>query len=623
MAWRYLVFLIVGFATLPAQAATQAAGHFRLEAYRMLYTVQADARYSGEFDQTFEALTVDGAAYIGKWSFDYSTKLQSVKVLEAETIKADGRHIAVQPAAMDIQTGVLGAVSYPDHARIQITFPDVGVGDRVHLHARLVQERPMVPGVLFQLDVFSDQVLIRQAEVGVDMPPDMPLHFDVAGLESVRDASDASGRHLRWRYRNETIRPLEQAEIDGVLDGAHLIFSNLESWDALARVYADLYRPKAAVTPKVRQRANELTAGVAGAEAKTRVLYDWVRSHIRYVATYVDAGAFEPHPADWVLDNGYGDCKDHVVLLEALLRAAGVESGPVLIANNTDQYRLPAIPTFVFNHLISYVPALDLYLDSTGESIPFGLLPEGDRDKPVIQLYRTQNPYRTPMDGPEQKWLERRTQVTLHVDGALDRQTDIKAGGLAAVWARGVYRQIGVGKEREWAEARLRDAHLTGNANLERLADDGRSQASYRVTQHINNYLGLDEAGLLRFEHAYDGPTSMTYLMGRFFDAGPRTRGGTCVPMRIEDWIDFNLDASIRLLHVPRDRQVSGEGLRFETHYEKTATGFRAHRVLVWSPVSYACTAAQYRALAPIARKIDAARRSAAVYERELPEGLR
>ena len=48
-------------------------------------------------------------------------------------------------------------------------------------------------------------------------------------------------------------------------------------------------------------------------------LYHWVSRNIRYVALNIDVGGFVPRPAQAVLEHRYGDCKDHVVLLEAAL----------------------------------------------------------------------------------------------------------------------------------------------------------------------------------------------------------------------------------------------------------------------------------------------------------------
>jgi len=37
-----------------------------------------------------------------------------------------------------------------------------------------------------------------------------------------------------------------------------------------------------------------------------------------------------------------------------------------------------------FNHVITYIPAWNLYLDSTAEMAPYGSLPDDEIDKPTL-----------------------------------------------------------------------------------------------------------------------------------------------------------------------------------------------------------------------------------------------
>lgn len=85
-----------------------------------------------------------------------------------------------------------------------------------------------------------------------------------------------------------------------------------------------------------------------------------------------------------MLKNQYEDCKDHVVLLEALLDAVGIPSSPALI-NLGSAYKLSSVGVIQpLNHVITYIPSLDLYLDSTDQFTPFGLLIFEDMDKPTV-----------------------------------------------------------------------------------------------------------------------------------------------------------------------------------------------------------------------------------------------
>ena len=86
-------------------------------------------------------------------------------------------------------------------------------------------------------------------------------------------------------------------------------------------------------------------------------------------------GRYQPHPADDVLSNEYGDCKDKHTLLAALLKAAGIEAWPVLISSSRELD--PATPSPAqFNHVITLVPLGGklLWMDSTEEVAPVGLL---------------------------------------------------------------------------------------------------------------------------------------------------------------------------------------------------------------------------------------------------------
>src|SRR5258708_36941278 len=72
---------------------------------------------------------------------------------------------------------------------------------------------------------------------------------------------------------------------------------------------------------------------------------------VRYVAIEIGIGGYQPHYAGDILANRYGDCKDKVTLMRALLHEAGVASDYVL---GTTQRR-PVRPGFSsvggFNHV--------------------------------------------------------------------------------------------------------------------------------------------------------------------------------------------------------------------------------------------------------------------------------
>ncbi len=124
------------------------------------------------------------------------------------------------------------------------------------------------------------------------------------------------------------------------------------SWQAIGQWYGRLAADRRQLTPEIRQKALEITSHAATPLEKIQALSEFVQRDIRYVAIVIGIGGFQPHPAQEIFSNRYGDCKDKVTLLSTMLSAIGVESYYVLI--HTDRGVVaPTCPTaLTFNHVI-------------------------------------------------------------------------------------------------------------------------------------------------------------------------------------------------------------------------------------------------------------------------------
>ena len=150
----------------------------------------------------------------------------------------------------------------------------------------------------------------------------------------------------------------------------------------MARWYADLLRPKVAVSDAIKSKATELTAGLKTDDERVAAIYNYVATNIRYVSVSLGIGRFQPHAATEVLHNQYGDCKDKHTLLAAMLAAVDIKAEAVLI--NAGRKLDPEVPSpFQFNHVISAIKRGDsyLYADTTAEVAPLGYLFEILRNK--------------------------------------------------------------------------------------------------------------------------------------------------------------------------------------------------------------------------------------------------
>jgi hypothetical protein len=118
-----------------------------------------------------------------------------------------------------------------------------------------------------------------------------------------------------------------------------------------------------------------------------------VQNDIRYVAIELGIGGQQPHPAAETFRHRYGDCKDKVTLLGALLGEIGVESYYVIINTERGAVTAASPPDLDFNHAIIAIalpsdadvsalaaralhPKLGsiLFFDPTDALTPFGAL---------------------------------------------------------------------------------------------------------------------------------------------------------------------------------------------------------------------------------------------------------
>ena len=170
----------------------------------------------------------------------------------------------------------------------------------------------------------------------------------------------------------------------------HIAFSpaGFRTWQDVGQWYDEL----SAAAMKGDEGIARLAAAVAGEgteRERLRKIFEWVRDNVRYVAVEIGIGGYQPHPAEEVRANLYGDCKDMTTLLCALGRNAGLDVRQALIS--TWQNGLPdtALPSpSQFNHVIAYAPPAEgdsgVWMDATEKGCPFGSIPWYDQGLPAL-----------------------------------------------------------------------------------------------------------------------------------------------------------------------------------------------------------------------------------------------
>jgi hypothetical protein len=309
------------------------------------YIVEPDGSYRLTVDDD-RTLTGPGAARDhGRFIIRASRTLDELVSVAAYTQKPDGRRVPVPPGGIRDR---------------EIVFPDAASGDRLIVHYVVRRHTAPLPGQFDDVAVMPPHVH-RNTTLIYDMPPAMPLHADAVGFVPVPGDSPPGRRRYQWRYVNG---PIDRPEADAVsvLDyGRRLVVSTLPDYPAFAAAVRATAAGKAPPSPAGATLAHQLTAGLTDAHARVLALAEWVRNNVR-------------------------DVNNRTAQLEAMLAAVDIASTPALV-NGGNAYKLPDVPALgVLDHVVLYVPGLDLFVDPAAPSVKAGHLPPALLGKPVLLL---------------------------------------------------------------------------------------------------------------------------------------------------------------------------------------------------------------------------------------------
>ncbi|WP_165391016.1 DUF3857 domain-containing transglutaminase family protein [Pseudoduganella lutea] len=611
---RLLLATSLGITAQWAHADGQ--GHVRALRERTDIVIRADHTVEQTVDYTWRAVDATGAGTLGQQYVNWDARRQTMELLAAETIPASGAPIPVDPSAIQVQDGILGGVSFPEKRLLQVTFPQLAAGDAIRLRYRLVQKVPELPGGMSHVMFLQDDVIRDDTEITVRYPRALPLKVAQYGLApahgqpaAATDGTDANANAsgtLRWRYRSTATGTAEPNAANGWARTPHLMLSTFAGWQAIADAYEQGAAPKSAATPAIRALADEVAGKAADPKEAARLLYDWVRANVRYVANYVGDGGWVPNDAGTVLQRRYGDCKDHVALLEALLAARGIAASPVLLRADGENFTLPDIPVMWFDHAITYVPELDLYLDSTDDAMPFGLLPDNDAGKPALATRLAPAQRRTPLPEAQAFRVERKVTLRVALDGSAERVTDIVGHGRNAVAVRQFIDSVDAGGMADWVRRTMASNGYEGDGSLEALPQAQAGALGVRFTERIRNYVSQPEAGVLSFLPGMNGPVPLAGFAGRFTER-ERQYDARCEPFAVEDDMTIELPAAMQVLYVPKSLSIRQDGLDYDATYSRDGTRYRlARRVVAGNPRGW-CTPQEYQALRPAMNRISRA----------------
>ena len=452
----------------PVAAEAEISNDFSYERFHVDYEVHADA--SSVANESYEILLKTKAG-VDQWSqvsLSYSEKMETLEVLSACTLIADGQRHDVAPERIYTQESYSSAAAptFADHKVRVIVFPNLAPGSRLAYQVRRTRKIPHFPGYFSLWNTFSQFHQHENAEINLRAPAGLPMRVWSRGVEGSDTGVIRDGQaHWRWQYQRRQPLKAQNRSAPEWTFSPTIMASTYGDWSQIAQAYQRKAKPAAEVTPAIQTLADRITEGIADRYAQAAALHQWIAQNIRYVAVYLGNGGLEPHSAQSILDHQYGDCKDHVVLLEALLAAKGIESTPVLIGADGGPI-LPDIPLLErFNHAMSYIPEFDLYVDSTSPWARFGQLPAGDLGAPVLHTRQARQAY-TPPDDPRRNHTTTTVALVFDESGSLHGRTRLESSEQDEIQLRATLSQLNAQNRSIVEQSLMAASHMDGQGRF-------------------------------------------------------------------------------------------------------------------------------------------------------------
>jgi uncharacterized protein DUF3857/transglutaminase superfamily protein len=405
----------------------------KYERYSATYEVNADGTYVEHYEWAVRVLAEQGVGTANSTSITYTERLHDIEILEAYTVKPDSRRIDAPPNNYQVlQAGTERGeadAKCADHKFMTVVFPEVAVGDLVVFSYRRVLQEALFPGQFSLALPLSRDEVYDDVQIRVSAPESMVLRVfsrDVGGGE----IGHAQGRReWLWSFRNAKRAKPDYSGLSWPDTGPVILVSTFGDYQALGTAYELRARPKAAVTERVRALASELTKGTDTPRTQVKAFYDWVSKNIRFAGNCVGAGSVVPRDVDLILTSKMGDCKDHAALMQALMDAKGIPSTLALVRMGASS-TLPELPVAAaVNHVMNYVPSLDLFVDATSKNTPFGTQLRSTSNRPVVLTGPPYGIRKTPSIEDRTNWVRLKTKPQSHPDSSADGEIKLDTGG--------------------------------------------------------------------------------------------------------------------------------------------------------------------------------------------------
>jgi hypothetical protein len=384
-------------------------------------------------------------------AFNSLVQLQS---FHAWSITASGDEYEVKEREA-IETAASDSALYEDQHTKVIRIPAPAPGTVV---AYEYETREPAPQVLQDAWHFQTSLPVRHGRYMLTLPNGWS--HDEVWLNGAAPAPQVAGNAVTWDVNDVTGIKEETRRPPIAVIGRRLAINFYSgartarrSWKDFGIWYNGLVAARRQSSPGIVSKTQELVAGKSSTWDKLAAVTSFAQRDIRYVAIEIGIGGYQPHAAMDVFRNRFGDCKDKVTTLSAMLHEIGMRSYYVIVSTTRGAVD-PEFPSMSsFNHAIIAIevpadlksdrmhaivnhPKLGrlLIFDPTSETTALGDLPSYlQKNRALLVSDEGGELIELPSLAPDTNELRRTAKLTLDDAGRLSGSVrEVRKGMLAS-----------------------------------------------------------------------------------------------------------------------------------------------------------------------------------------------
>ncbi len=587
-----LLFLVTLFSIFLCSFFTEAKSPaFSVHVMKSKTTLNPNMTGTQLIHAEIDILTPEGIEIATKIPIpDYDLLMRTLTIKEAFVLQPDGTKIIVpkeniftRPSA-ESQT----APGFSNNVTTTLLFPQLKVGSRLNFTFEFTIKDYGVYGFIGEINPdfffptdFMETIIEAPSQTNFFLQAAEARGFPFKETEDLK----THRRIFKATLRNIPAHDSEPSMISPSDLIPSFYASTLKDWESCGRIYAEQSEKLLIITPELQELSNTIVGPSKGLEAAQKI-YNWVAQNITYVAVYLDPkGPVVPHPLPEILKKRYGDCKDQVFLMQALLQAQGIEAYGALI-NSSAATTFPPIPiASYFDHIILYLPKFELYADPTVRFQSFGILTPTLYDKFVVLAIpgRTKSQKekgkvaRTPPLIPLKNVYRVSSKIKLLDSGTFEGENHITTTGPSATELRAFFSRPTDNPE-EIASSILQltpegGAGVFSSENAYKLDEDCTASGKWKTPKSVS----FSQETFFQIPYGLDMRLALPFMRG-IFTLKPRLYPLVLAPGICHWSSEILLSETLDVFHLPLSKHLENSAGLYQSTYSQKGNSLFVER---------------------------------------------